>query len=340
MHDIDQQQRTNHAFQLLRLSEGFGPARALQLAAEIGVADLLGDGPRDTKDLAGATSTHPDALYRLLRALAGVGVFTEVEPARFALTPVGDRLRADHSQSLRSWVLFQALFNGVYAEAGYSLRTGSATVPQVFGESLFDHLRTHPEHGAIFNAAMGEHSRVMGQALAGSCDLSAARQIVDVGGGNGAFLSAILHANPATTGVVYDQPHLADAANELLAANGLAERCTFLGGDFLWSVPAGGDVYLLKGILHNWPDEQVLTILRNCRRALDTRSRLLLVDWVVPSGDTPHPSKFVDLAVLFVYGGRERTKDEYVTLLAEAGLRLTRVLDTESALNVLEVVPV
>jgi hypothetical protein len=328
----------NETVQLLRLSESFGPAQAIQLAAELGVADLLGDGPRSAEDLAAAISAHPGALYRLLRALAGVGVFTEVEPGRFGLTPVGERLRADHPQSLRSWVKFQGLFTGVYADALYSLRTGAPTVPQVFGEPLFAHLRHHPEHGAIFNAAMGEHSRVTGKALADSYDFTGARQIVDVGGGDGSFLSVILGANPETTGVIYDQPYLADAARERVAATGLDKRCTFVGGDFLQEVPFGSDVYMLKGVLHNWPDDQALTILCNCRQAMGSHGRLLLIEWVVPTGDTPHPSKFLDLTMLFVYGGRERTEEEYVSLLAEAGLRLDRIVGSGSTLNVIEVV--
>jgi hypothetical protein len=335
----DRNQIRDHAFRLLQMSEGFGVARAVQLGAELGVADLLGDGPRTAEDLAAATSTHPGALYRLLRALAAVGLFTEVEPGRFGLTPVGERLRGDHPESLRCWVIFQGLFNGVYAEAMHSLRTGEPTVPLVFGEPLFAHLQHHPEHGRIFNAAMAEHSRLTGKALAAAYDFAGARQIVDVGGGDGSFLSAVLRANPGTTGVVFDQPYLAAAAGAQIGAAGLGERCRYVGGDFLREVPAGGDVYLLKGVLHNWPDDQALVMLRNCRRAMGADSRLLLIEWVVPGGDVPHPSKFLDLAMLFVYGGRERTEEEYVALLTEAGLGITRVLGSASTLNVLEVVP-
>jgi SAM-dependent methyltransferase len=334
-----QHQSKENPFRLLQMSEGFGVARAVQLAAELGVADLLDDAPRRADDLAAATATHPGALYRLLRALAGVGLFTEVEPGRFALTPDGERLRGDHPESLRSWVLFQGLFNGVYAEAMHSLRTGEPTVPLVFGEPLFAHLQRHPEHGRIFNAAMGEHSRLTGKALAAAYDFTRARQIVDVGGGDGSFLSTVLRAFPGSAGVVFDQPHLSDAAGKRIGAAGLGERCRFVGGDFLREVPSGGDVYLLKGVLHNWPDDQAVVMLRNCRRAMGAGGRLLLIEWVVPGGDAPHPSKFLDLAMLFVYGGRERTEEEYVALLTEAGLRINRILGSPTTLNVLEVVP-
>jgi SAM-dependent methyltransferase len=337
MHDTDQ--REDHALRLIQLAEGFGAARAVQLAAELGVADLLAGEPRGAADLAAAVPAHPDALYRLLRALASVGVFVEVEPGWFGLTPVGERLRADHPQSLRSWVIFQGLLNIVYANAADSIRTGTATTAKVFGEPLFEHLRSHPEHRALFNAAMAEQSRATSEVLAHYYDFSRARQIVDVGGGNGAFLSAVLRANPELTGVVYDQPYLAEDAERQLASAGLADRCGFLPGDFLDSVPAGADLYLMKGILHNWTDDDARAILANCRRAMDARGRLLLVDWVVPTGNAPHPSKFLDLTMLFVYGGRERTEAEHSWLLAEAGLKLARVIGPPSMLNVLEVVP-
>jgi SAM-dependent methyltransferase len=330
---------SNDAFRVLQLSEGFGTARAIQLAVEAGVADLLGGGPRSADDLAAETATHPGALYRLLRALAGVGVFTEVEPGRFDLTAVGQHLRADHPQSLRSWVLFQGLFNTVYAEAMYSLRTGAPTAPQVFGEPFFAHLAHHPEHGAIFQQAMAQQSRVTGVALATAYDFATARQIIDVGGGDGSLLGTILGVHPQPTGLVFDQPFVADAAGKHLAAAGLGERCRFVAGDFLREVPSGGDVYLLKGIVHNWPDDQARLLLANCRRAMGPDSRLLLIEWVVPVGDTPHPSKLLDLAMLLVYGGRERTEAESRTLLGEAGLRLERIIGTASTLNVLEAVP-
>lgn len=338
MHDTHE--REDHAYRLIQLAEGFGPARAVQLTAELGVADLLAGGPRGVADLAAAVPANSDALYRLLRTLASIEVFVEVEPGWFGLAPMGERLRADHPQSLRSWVIFQGLLNTIYANAADSIRTGDATTANVFGEPLFQHLRNHPEHRALFNAAMAEQSRVTGEALAGYYDFSRARQIVDVGGGAGTFLSAVLRANPELTAVIYDQPYLADDAERQVTAAGLADRCAFMAGDFLETVPAGADLYLMKGILHNWSDEHARAILANCRRAMDAHGRLLLVDWVVPTGNAPHPSKFLDLAMLFVYGGRERTEAEHAWLLAEAGLRLARVVGPPSMLNVLEVVPV
>lgn len=330
---------SDNAMQLLRMAEGLTVPRLLQIAAELRIADLLADKSRTSQELAADTGTDAAALYRLLRALAAAGVFTEMEPGRFALTGVGEHLCTDHPQSLRSWVLFQGLFNGVYAEAEHSIRTGEATVPHVFGEPLFQYLGHHPDAAAVFQAAMGQHSRLMGPKLAEAYDFTGVRRVVDVGGGDGTYLSTILRAHTHMTGVVYDAPYVAEAARKQLATAGLGERCTFVSGDFLQEVPAGGEVYLLKGVVHNWPDEGALVLLRNCRRAMGDDGRLLLVEWAVPPGDVPHPSKLLDLSMLFVYGGKERTEQEYAELLAAADMRISRIIGTATTLNVIEAVP-
>ncbi|GAA1739325.1 methyltransferase [Luedemannella helvata] len=322
---------------LLRISEGFTPARAVQLAAELGLADLLADGPRGADELAAATSCHPGAVYRLLRALAAEGVFTETTRGRFALTPVGERLRVDHPQSLSAWVRFQSMFNEVYAAALHSVRTGEPAFPAVYGSPIFRYLEENPEQGALFNTAMAQHSRLLATVMAEAYDFSTTHTIVDVGGGDGSFLSGLLASWPDTSGVVYDLPYVADAARKQLASAGLGERCSFVGGDFLRDVPAGADAYVLKGVIHNWPDDQATTILRNCRQAMADGGRALLIEWLVPPGDTPHPSKLIDLSMLLVYGGRERTEQEYLALFADAGLRLSRVV-AAAPLTVVEAV--
>jgi ubiquinone/menaquinone biosynthesis C-methylase UbiE len=329
---------SEHAMQLLRLSEGLTVPRLLQLAAELGIADHLADKPCTTRELATATSTDATALHRLLRALAAAEVFTEVEPGRFALTGVGEHLCSDHHQSLRSWILFQGLFNGVYAEAMHSIRTGEATVPAVFGEPLFEYLGHHPDAAAVFQDAMGQHSRLMGPRLVEAYDFTGVQRVVDVGGGDGTFLSTILHAHPHMSGVVYDAPYVAESARKQLAAAGLGDRCTFVSGDFLEAVHPGGEVYMLKGVVHNWSDDEAVVLLRNCRRAMGDDGRLLLIEWAVPPGDVPHPSKLLDLSMLFVYGGKERTEQEFADLLSAADLRIARVIGTASTLNVIEAV--
>jgi hypothetical protein len=324
---------------LIRLAEGLSPARAVQLAAELGLADLLADGPRSADDLAAATSTDAGAVYRLMRTLAAEGVFTETSPGCFGLTGLGDLLRADHPHSLRSWVLFQEMFNDVYADAMHSIRTGEPTFAAVYGAPIFRFLEEHPEAGELFNTAMAQHSRLMATMLASVYDFTAVRRIVDVGGGDGSFLSGLLAEWTTLAGVVFDLPYVADAARKQLAGAGLGDRCVFAGGDMLREVPPGADTYMLKGVLHNWPDDDVVTVLRNCRQAMTADGRLLLIEWLVPTGDTRHPSKVVDLSMLFVYGGRERTEQEYAVLLAEAGLRLARVVGSSTSLTVIEAIP-
>lgn len=324
---------------LLQLNFAFVQARALQLVAELGVADLLADGPRTVEDLAVATSTHPDALRRLLRALAGCDVFTEQPPHGFALTATGHHLRTDHPASVRSFVMVSGVVSPVFIEAMHSLRTGDPTFPKAFGEPFFDYLRSHPEHGALFDTAMADRARLDAAAVVDAYDFAGARRVVDVGGGNGTLLAAILHANPETTGVLFDQPHVVDAARERIGAEGLADRCAVSGGDFFSDDVPDGDVYLLRLILHDWPDDRAAAILRNCRRAMAPGDRLLIIEEVPPAGDAPHPAKINDFIMLLLLSGRERTGDEHAALLAEAGLRLTGVVGTASAVSVIEAVP-
>nr|AHE14504.1 EspM-like O-methyltransferase [uncultured bacterium] len=328
------------ALRLLRLAEGLGAARLLQLAVEFDVATLLADGPRAVEELAAPMSVQPQALHRLLRTLGAIGVCTEPAPGRFALTEMGERLRADHPQSLYWWVRFQTMLNPVYEMAGQSVRSDAPSFSAAYGQPIFEHLAQHPEHGHTFHAAMAEHSRIMGAVLAEGYDFADAKRIVDLGGGDGSLLSVLLARYPDATGVVYDRPEVADAAHKRLAAAGLSERCTFTGGDFLRAVPTGGDVYLLKGILHNWSDEDSVTLLRNCREAMAPQSRLLLIEAVVPAGDDFHPSKILDLAMMFVYGGRERTRAEHEELLDAAGLRFGRMVEAAAPLSVIEAYPV
>lgn len=325
---------------LLELHDGFFVARSLHAAAELGVADLLADGPRTTEELAVATSTQPAALYRMLRVLAGAGVCTEVAPGSFALTPVGAYLRADHPRSVRSFLRWGTTVARAFDHLEHTLRTGTAGFDRVFGESLFDHLRADPGHAALFGAAMAEFGASEDTAVVDAYDFGAARSVVDIGGGWGGLLCTILAATPEATGVLFDQPSVVEAAESAIDAAGLAGRCTVRGGDFFREVPAGGDVYLLKSVIHDWPDEQAGTILRNCRNAMPPAGRLLLVERIVPAGDDPHPSKPMDLAMLVLLGGRERTPDEYGTLLAGAGFRVTRVVPTTSPSSVIEAVPI
>ncbi|MEV0898063.1 methyltransferase [Actinoplanes sp. NPDC049802] len=329
----------DETLRLLRMAEGLGAARLLQLAVEFDVAGLLVDGPRSAEELAEKTATHPKALHRLLRALAGVGVCTEAPHGRFALTEMGKRLDSEHPQSLHWWVRFQGMLNPVYDDAGSSVRAQDPAFSGVYGEPIFEHLARNPEHGEIFHSAMAEHSRVMGTVLATGYDFGGVQRIVDVGGGDGSLLTVLLQRYPEAEGVVLDLPEIADVARKRVAAAGLSERCSVIGGDFLREVPAGADLYLLKGVLHNWSDTDAATLLRNCRAAMTPESRLLLIEAVVPPGDDFHPSKVLDVAMMIVYGGRERTLSEHMELLTGAGLRFGRMIEAAAPLSVIEAFP-
>lgn len=324
---------------LMEIRRSLIEALTLQLAAELGICDLLASGSRSVDELGAATSTDPDALHRLLRMLAVSGVCTEVAPGCFGLTATGAYLQEDHPQSVRSMLRLDRLFSHAFTDTMYSLRTGTAAFSRTFGEPFFTYLRNHPDQGVIFDKAMAVISRTENAAVVHAYDFASARTVVDVGGGTGSLLNAILLAFPTTTGVLFDQPLVVEHARDHIAAAKLTDRCHLVSGDFFYDILPTGDVYLMKSIIHNWSDEEASAILRNCCKVMSPGSRLLLVERIIPRGNAPHPSKEMDLAMLVVLGGKERVEDDYVALLDRAGLRLTRVINTESALSLIEAVP-
>jgi hypothetical protein len=323
------------------MSQGAVITRALSLAAELGLADLLANGPRDTEQLAQATSTHARSLYRMLRLLSSLGVFTEARPGQFALTPLGECLRSAVPGSMRSWLRMLGLkvWFHTYAEALHSLRTGEPAFERGVGTEFFDYLTTHPQEGEIFNAAMSDFGRGVAAAVVREYDFSGLAKIVDVGGGNGSLVSAILQAHPRMTGILFDQPHVIEGARRAIGDAGLANRCDIVSGDFFSFVPADGDLYVLQRIIHDWDDDRALKILRNCRAVMKDTGRLLLVETVIPPGDEPHPGKLGDFVMLTALGGQERTAEEHAQLLDRAGFRLNRVVFTASPMSLLEGMP-
>ena len=315
-------------------------ARAIYAAAQLGVPDLLQDATGASDELARATGTDPEALYRLLRTLANAGILTESEDHRFALTPLGATLRSDAPGSMRAWVLFSgaSFYLQVWQAILYSIHTGRPAWSQVHGAPLFDWLAQHPDAAAIFDQAMTSLSGGEAPAVVSAYDFSAFQTLVDVGGGQGTLLMTILEAHPALRGVLYDQPQVVAGARQPLAAQGLAERCAIVAGDFFESVPPGADAYLLKYILHDWDDEQCLLILRNCRRAMSPDGKLLIVEIIVPPPGEPHLAKVSDLEMLIVLGSRERTREQYESLLGRAGFRVVRIVPTSEPLSLIEAV--
>jgi hypothetical protein len=316
---------------LLELSTGYIVTKALAVAAQLGIADRLAAGPRPSDELAAETGVHPRALYRVLRCLGAAGVLTEPARGTFALTDVGACLRSDHPESMRAWAIMnsEGMF-GAFTEAMHSVATEEPAFARVFGAPLFDFLGANPEAGAVFARAMGDFNRAATLAAAESYDWSGLRRIVDVGGGTGTLLAHVLAHHPGATGVLFDLAEVIDAA----AAGD--PRCRLVAGDFFSSVPRGGDAYVLSWILHDWDDDRCVEILRNCREAAAPGARVVVVETILPPGDEPHFGKVLDVAMLVLTGGRERTQAEYGELFARAGWSLTRVIATPSLMSVVE----
>lgn len=328
---------------MMELSRGFVVPRAIYAAASLGIADHLADGPRSVAELAAATGADARSLYRLLRALASVGVFRERRDGQFALTLLAATLRRAAPGSIRDFVLFHGsteLQWLPWGELPHSVRTGRSAFERVHSRPLFEHLAQHPDEARVFAAAMAWLTGQFAAALLAAYDFAPLPRVVDVGGGNGRLLTAILQAHPTLRGTLFDRPSVVDRAHALLKARGVAERCAVVGGDFFAAVPEGGDAYLLKNVVHDWDDERALVILTNCRRALGEGGRLLLMESVIPPGNGPSLGKLLDLDMLVTTsGGRERTAAEFRLLLAAAGFRLTRIIATAAPLSVIEAVP-
>jgi hypothetical protein len=320
----------------MQMLSGYWISQAIYVAAKLKLADHCNNGPRTSAELAAATGTHPQALYRLLRALASFGVFAEVN-GKFQLTPLAEALRSDvpDSQWAAAVMMGDEQFR-TWCDLLYSIQTGHKAFDKIYGKPVFDYLAEHPENARVFDAAMTAIHGNETQAMLDAHDFSGIRTLVDVGGGNGSLLIRVLQQYPSLKGVLYDRPHVAQRAQANFAAAGLADRCTTVGGSFFESVPPGHDAYLMRHIIHDWNDEQCHTILGHIRRAIQPGGRLLLVEGVVPPGNDPSFTKLLDLHMLLIPGGQERTEAEYRQLYASAGFRLKRIVPTRTEVSVLE----
>ena len=326
--------------QLIQMATGYWVSRMVYAAARIGLADHLAAGPKSAAELAGPTGTHESALHRLMRALASLGILSEDANHRFVLSPLGDALKSDAPGSARATTLALAgdwWWRG-WEQFLYCLETGKTAMEKEFGTTVFGYLAQHPEEASYFNEAMIGFHGDEPVAVASAYDFSACETIVDVGGGTGNLLAAILERHPRTRGILADLTHVVREAPALVASRGVADRLAIEAINFFERVPAGGDVYLLSHVIHDWNEDDCLTILGNCRKAMKPGSRLLIVEMVLPPGDISHPGKLLDLAMLVMPGGQERTEDEYRALLDKAGLCLTHVMPTQSAVSVVEAV--
>lgn len=324
---------------LLQMAVGKWVSQGLKVAAELGVADLLAEGPSSAEQLAAGTGSNPDGLYRLLRALAGVGIFTERSDRRFENNALSNALRSDVPRSARAmvrWIGEEAAWHA-WADFGHSVRTGEPAFDHFHGAQVFDYFARHPGSAEIFNDAMTSFSASTGPAVARAYDFSGVRKLVDVGGGHGALLLAIAERHPALHGVLFDRPEVVAGAGRLLSGNPHGPRIEVRSGDFLEGVPEGADAYIMKHILHDWDDERCVRILGHCAGAVARGGRILVVDQVVTDGPDSTFSKLMDLEMLAMTpGGRERTEGEFRALFERVGLVLTRIVPTESPVSVVE----
>ena len=324
--------------QLIQMGMSHWLSHIVYVAAKLGVADHLAKGPLSADDLAKPTGTHAPSLYRLLRTLASLGIVTEDASNRFALTPLGEALKSGAPGSARPTILTLASgwwMHG-FGELLYSVQTGKSGFEKFLGMPIFDWFAKHPEEASMFSETMVGFHGGEPPAVAAAYDFSGLETIVDVGGATGNLLTTILASNTRLRGVLYDLPHVVRDAPPLIQSRGVADRVTIESGSFFEGVPSGADAYLLSHIIHDWSEDQCLTILGHCRKAMTPSGRILIIEMVLPEGNTPHPGKMLDLMMLVGPGGRERTEQEYGVLLGKAGLRLTRVVATDSAVSVVE----
>jgi SAM-dependent methyltransferase len=325
--------------ELFDLLHGHWAARAIQVATTLGVPDALKDGPKSVEELARITETHPPSLYRLLRALASVGVFTEVEPQHFAHSEFSRFLQSSQPISLYNLArMMDAHWHWrVWGEMEQSIRTGKPVFERLYGTDRWSYFQQHPEEWKIFDAGISNFSRLVDRAITGAYDFSGVQTVVDVAGGHGSLLIALLSDNPTLQGVLFDQAEVLEGARPFVSGAGLDERCQLVSGDMFATVPAGADVYLLKEIIHNWDDTHAIQILRNCRQAVKPDGKVLVADNLIrPGGKETSFAKFLDLEMLMGFIGKERTAEEFQALLAESGFKMKRIIPTQSPLVLIE----
>ncbi len=330
---------------MLRMISGFRVARAIYIAAKLGLADLLKDEPKENGELALATGTYAPSLYRVMRALASVGIFAEDEQGRFTLTPIAATLQSHVPGSLRAWAVL-VLGEEDYQAWGdlmHSVRTGETAFEHVFGMGVFQYEAQHPEHAKIFDEAMANLIGVYNSAVLASYPFSTIDKIIDVGGGDGSLIVAILQANPQMKGVLFDLPHVTEKAKQRITDAGQAGRCEVVAGDALVSVPSGGDAYILSRVINSFDDERAIAILQNCRRAITHYGELLLVERVLPDrvehSIAAQGPVLSDLNMMVISGGLERTAAEHRALVEAAGFALRKIVPTQSEVSVIESEP-
>jgi hypothetical protein len=326
------------------LIAGYWVSRMIYVAARLRLADLLAKGPQTADSLAAAAGVKAPELFRMLRTLASYGVFAQTRGGRFKLTPLGNTLRSDVPASMRGFALMlveKHVWNS-WEQLLYAVQTGDLPFNKIYGMPFYQYLEQHPDDLEVFGEAMTSLSGTENPAIADAYNATyksaGIRTLVDVAGGHGSLLATLLKGNPKLKGVLFDLPSVIAraVADRHVTAKGVAERCTMVGGDFFESVPKGGDAYILKYILHNWDDEHAVRILTSCRDAMNEKGRILVVDPVIPPGDTRHWGKLLDIQMMVVVRGCERTRKDFAGLFKKAGLKLRRIVPTRCPLSIVE----
>lgn len=312
--------------------------QGVSVAARLGIADLLAEKPQTAAELAARTNTHGPSLYRVLRTLASVGIFAENANGKFELTPVAALLRSNAPDSVRDFAIMfgEDWMWQAWGALMHSVRTGEVAHVKVQGMSSFEYFERNKEAGEVFNRAMTSNSLRQVAPIVEAYDFSGIGKLLDIAGGHGLLLAGILKANRGMQGVLFDMPYVIKDAGELLERQGVSNRVELASGDFFQSVPAGADAYMMKHIIHDWDDEHSIKILKNVLTAMKENAKVLIIEMVVPKGNDPSPSKFLDLQMLCMETGKERTEEEYRKLLEASGFRLNRIIPTNSPYSVIE----
>ena len=336
----DAQVTSNPWLDMLILINGFQITQAIHVASTLHIADHLKDGPRSSDELAALTKSHTGSLYLLLRALAAVGVFREDGNGTFALTPMGDCLRAGSATPIGAWAEYvgSPYIWKTWGHLQHSIQTGENAFRNVNGKGIWDYRTEHPELGAVFDRSMTELSRGAAEAVISAYDFSAFRRVVDVGGGRGLMLAAILNAHPGMRGTLFDLPGVVAGARPVLEQYGVIDRCETVGGNFFEAVPEAGDAFIMRAVIHDWEDDEAIVILKTCRRSMRETAKLILIERIVAPPNESPATKFGDLNMLVLPGGRERTREEFLDLLARSSFELTGIAPAGNA-NVIEARP-
>lgn len=329
---------------LVKMIFGTWISQSIYVAASLGIADLIKDDTKSINELAQLTDTQESKLYRVLRTLASVGILTETAPQQFALTKMGEYLRSDISGSLRavSMMLSDEWHWRSWGEILHVVKTGQPALEHIYKvKNTFEYLKQNPQSEKIYNDAMTGWSKNIHTAVIEAYEFTNISNIVDVAGGHGMLIASILKANPQMRGILFDRPNVIADAKNLLEKAEVSDRCEIVGGDFFVSIPSGGDTYIMSHIIHDWGDEDCIKMLKNIRQVILDNGRLLVVDMVVPPGNTSHLSKWMDIDMMIMYHeGRERTEAEFRNLFKAAGFQLTTIVPTNTAVSVIEGIPV